>query len=376
MIHELLTAFSLIFVAEMGDKTQILAMAFATKYKVKQVLMGIFIGSFLNHAIAVILGKGLSSLMQNVGIIKLIAAIAFIIFGLLSFKADDDEDDEKESKIKFGPVFTVAMAFFVGELGDKTQLTAFTYASTATNPAIVLAGTVLGMIATGAIGIFLGMKLGKKIPELAIKMIAGTIFIFFGVIGLFEHTPQEYITTPNIIIFFAILAATIYLFLSPTLKAAKDKKLTAYRKAAEDLYSHTQHMKESVQKMCLGKENCKSCMGKGCVIGFLKEALKDINLDPEFIISTSIGKIPSKTDKSFDVDAAAEGLGISLAICTKFDTHSKDFIFSKTRQAFETICFGKTFSFNGDLDEYFAKLSKENSNLTTKIKKSLKTAKV
>jgi putative Ca2+/H+ antiporter (TMEM165/GDT1 family) len=116
----MLKAFMLIFVAEMGDKTQILAMAFATKYPVKKVLLGIFIGAFLNHGLAVLFGSYLSQIIP-ISSLQIIAGFAFVGFALWTLYSDDEEEEETK-KYKLGPIFTVSLAFFLGELGDKTQL--------------------------------------------------------------------------------------------------------------------------------------------------------------------------------------------------------------------------------------------------------------
>ncbi|MFK5884021.1 MAG: TMEM165/GDT1 family protein, partial [Candidatus Izemoplasma sp.] len=115
MITELLRAFIFIFIAEMGDKTQILAMAFATKYNIKKVLLGIFIGSLLNHGLAVLLGNSLTRIIDP-STLQIIAGFAFILFALWSLKMNDDEESVKK-KVKYGPVVTVSIAFFIGELG-------------------------------------------------------------------------------------------------------------------------------------------------------------------------------------------------------------------------------------------------------------------
>src|SRR5665647_3803336 len=103
MIQEMLKAFILIFIAEMGDKTQILAMAFATRYPVKKVLLGIFIGVFINHGLAVILGSYISNFIP-INTVQIIAGLAFVGFSLWALKTDGDDDEDEKQKYKFGPV--------------------------------------------------------------------------------------------------------------------------------------------------------------------------------------------------------------------------------------------------------------------------------
>lgn len=184
-----MTAFiaSLLFVllAEMGDKTQLLAMAFAAKYRADKVLFAVFIATLLNHAMAVAFGRFLSAVIPF-EIISIIAALSFIIFGLWTIHGDHlDGEDKKESK--FGPVITVAIAFFIAEIGDKTQLATISLAVKYQNAAAVLLGTTTGMIIADAIGIIVGIVLTKSIPEKIIKWISAGIFIIFGLSSLYKN---------------------------------------------------------------------------------------------------------------------------------------------------------------------------------------------
>ena len=113
MIKELIRAFLLVFAAEMGDKTQIIAMTFATQYKVKQVILGIVLGVVFNHGIAIVLGRFVSKVIP-LNLIQIIAGIMFVAFGVMSL--EDEDDEETQNKNTFGPVATVALAFFIGEL--------------------------------------------------------------------------------------------------------------------------------------------------------------------------------------------------------------------------------------------------------------------
>lgn len=214
MYQELLKAFILIFIAEMGDKTQILAMAFATKYSVKKVLIGIFIGVLLNHGLAVILGSHIASFIP-VDTVKMIAGFAFVGFALWTLKGDVEDDENQKPKYSLGPVVTVAIAFFIGELGDKTQLTAITLAADASYILAVLVGTVLGMMVTGVIGIFVGRKLGNKVPMFLLKIIAASVFMFFGLAKLYQTIPSEYLNIKNILLFIGAIFIIGILIIRP-----------------------------------------------------------------------------------------------------------------------------------------------------------------
>ncbi len=202
MLKELARAFFLIFVAEMGDKTQIMAMAFATQYRKSQVLIGVFLGVILNHGIAIVLGKYLAKIIP-LKLLQIIAGFMFVIFGLLALKEEKDEGEK--NKNHFGPIITVAVAFFLGELGDKTQLTALTLAMDSHYPLFVLLGTTLGMIVVSGLGILVGSKIGEKIPEIAIKIVSSFIFLFFGTYKIMTAIPKIYLSGINIFMYFAII---------------------------------------------------------------------------------------------------------------------------------------------------------------------------
>ncbi len=215
MLQEFIKSLFLIFIAEMGDKTQILAMAFATQYSIQKVLWGVFIGAFLNHGIAVLLGSYLSNVIP-IKAIQILAGFSFIGFSLWTLRKDKEEVEGK--KKNFGPVLTVAMAFFIGELGDKTQLTAITLAASANFPMMVLFGTVSGMVLTSSIGIFVGNRIGNHIPKGIIKLTASGIFLIFGIMKLYKNLPKSYINNVSIVIFFIGIAASIYFLAKPYLK--------------------------------------------------------------------------------------------------------------------------------------------------------------
>ncbi|HHY10644.1 MAG TPA: TMEM165/GDT1 family protein, partial [Firmicutes bacterium] len=213
MIKELGNASLLIFLAEMGDKTQILAMAFALKYSVGQVLFGVACGSFLNHGLAVLFGSYLGHLLP-LATMRLTAGLLFLLFGLWAL-IPEQEGPGKNGPLSDYPILAVAFAFFVGELGDKTQLTAITLASKASFPLAVLGGTVLGMVLTSCVGIAIGTKLGDRVPELALKLLSSGVFIGFGLYQLWTAVPAEFLTPRYVVPFLLLLAAAALILLLP-----------------------------------------------------------------------------------------------------------------------------------------------------------------
>ncbi|GHV05522.1 UPF0016 family membrane protein [Clostridia bacterium] len=177
-----LLAAGMVVLAEMGDKTQLLAMAFATRFTPWKVMAGVFIATVFNHALAVAAGNFLAQAQGIQNWIKLVAALSFIFFGLWTLKGDKlDGEDKKPSK--FGPILTVTLAFFIAEMGDKTQLMTISVASQFPDqPIQILLGTTTGMLIADAIGIIIGVVLAKKIPERAVKFVSAGLFLIFGVI--------------------------------------------------------------------------------------------------------------------------------------------------------------------------------------------------
>ena len=178
-----IASFLFVLLAEMGDKTQLLAMAFAARYKAHQVLIAVFIATMLNHGLAVAVGRFLTKVIP-LDIISLLAAVSFILFGLWTLRGDKLDDEDKRAS-KFGPIVTVGIAYFLAEMGDKTQLATISLAVQYRNTLGVLMGTTLAMVAADAIGIIIGVVMRRHIPEKTIKWISATIFILFGLVGIY-----------------------------------------------------------------------------------------------------------------------------------------------------------------------------------------------
>jgi putative Ca2+/H+ antiporter (TMEM165/GDT1 family) len=179
-------SFAVIFVAELGDKSQLMAMTFATRFKPWPVLIGITIATAVVHAISVGVGYGLGATLPT-GWISLVAAIAFLAFGAWTLRGDKLTDDEKSKAERStgSAVLAVSGAFFLAELGDKTMLATITLATQYGWFGTWLGSTV-GMVAADALAILVGRWLGKRLPEKAIKYGAAALFAIFGIWLLVE----------------------------------------------------------------------------------------------------------------------------------------------------------------------------------------------
>lgn len=207
-MESFIASFIFVVLAEMGDKTQLLGMCFATRYRWQTVLAGVFVATVLNHLLAVEVGSWLTQFV-SMNTIQIVAAISFIVFGLWTIWGD--ELDESCAVAKYSPFWTVTIAFFIAEMGDKTQLATVALAAKYNEIIPVWMGTTTGMMVANAFGILVGVTLGKKIPEKAVKWFSAVIFIFFGFVGLYQSLPEQLLSMPNIVGAVAVVLLSMYL---------------------------------------------------------------------------------------------------------------------------------------------------------------------
>ena len=179
-----IASFFFVVLAEMGDKTQLLAMAFATRYSPRKVLLAVFLATVVNHGLAVLFGRFLATIIP-LAVISFLASFSFIIFALWTLRGDALEGEDKKNS-RFGPLATVAIAFFLAEMGDKTQLATVSLAVEYKNMFSVLLGTTTGMVVADGIGIWVGTVLRKHLPDTALKWFSAVVFALFGIIGMFR----------------------------------------------------------------------------------------------------------------------------------------------------------------------------------------------
>ncbi len=178
-------AFGVVFVAELGDKSQLMALALAARYRPLPVLGGIAIASAVMFALSVAVGAVLGAALPTRAI-SVLAGLAFVGFGVWTWRGDGEEEEEEAPEATaHSVVLTTAGAFLVAELGDKTMLAAITLAST--NGVVgTWAGATLAMVAADAVAIAVGAVLGARLPEKAIRIGAAVLFVVFGVALIVE----------------------------------------------------------------------------------------------------------------------------------------------------------------------------------------------
>lgn len=177
------------FIAEMGDKTQLMLMAMTSRFKLRDIILGTAAAVLVLNGLAVLAGGLVSELVPEWSI-KLVAALAFLYFSWSSLKDDEEEKEEEDVSAKKGrfAALSVFGTFFVAELGDKTQLTAITFAADAgmKNAVVVWLACSVGLFAADILGMLLGILLKNKMPEGFLNTLAFVIFAVFGVITLRE----------------------------------------------------------------------------------------------------------------------------------------------------------------------------------------------
>jgi putative Ca2+/H+ antiporter (TMEM165/GDT1 family) len=177
-----LVSFGIIFVAELGDKSQLMALTFATRYPAIPVLVGVTAATAIVHAVSVGVGAALGATIPTRAL-SILAAIAFVAFGLWTLRGDRLSEDEEARAERPAPhvVLAVGTAFLLAELGDKTMLATITLATREGLVATWL-GSTLGMVAADALAIGVGRILGTRLPERAVRI--GAAFAFFGFAAL------------------------------------------------------------------------------------------------------------------------------------------------------------------------------------------------
>ncbi|MGO4618127.1 TMEM165/GDT1 family protein [Nocardia sp. 2YAB30] len=183
MIATILLSIGIVFLAELGDKSQLMALTFALRYRWWVVLGGIATATAAVHLISVGVGYFLGAALPTRAI-SLIAAITFLAVGLWTLRehfgaAADGEPEPKTLRTNTAPFFVVLSAFLLAELGDRTM---FATAALATDYdwVGVWLGSTIGMVAADALAIAVGILVGKHLPERAIGIGSGLLFLYFG----------------------------------------------------------------------------------------------------------------------------------------------------------------------------------------------------
>lgn len=207
-----------VFIAEMGDKTQLMMIAMTSRFKVRDIIIGSGGAILVLNALAVGVGALVSSLIPAY-IIKIAAALAFFYFAWSSLKEEEDEEEGGIHRDSKTPILAVFGTFFLAELGDKTQLTAIAFAANVgmSKAVQVWLACSIGLFAADVIGMLVGYLLKSKMPEGCLNTLAFVIFAVFGVVTMLEgadlllgDSTMKWIMTAGITLIFAVACAVTW----------------------------------------------------------------------------------------------------------------------------------------------------------------------
>ncbi|OIQ10599.1 Putative manganese exporter [Moorella thermoacetica] len=203
-----LLSLGLIFIAELGDKTQLVALTLATRFNARVVLAGIFTATLLVHVISVALGEFVGVLIPTAWT-HFLAGLAFIGFGLWTLRGDSLDDERDTAHRIASPFLLVVVTFFLAEFGDKTMLSTVTLATTYSIIPVWL-GSTLGMVLSDGLAIWIGQAMGSRLPERVIRLGAAFIFFVFGLFSTFQGGLN--LSPPVWGLGVAILAILVFIF--------------------------------------------------------------------------------------------------------------------------------------------------------------------
>lgn len=188
-------SFFLIFLSELGDKTQLLVLSFSSKIKTYTILFGVALGSLFSHGIAILFGSALGSLNNEFihTILEFVTYISFLFFGIITLMNKDSSDNDskksgilkKISNLSIGYIFIIAMSIAIGEFGDKTFLASLGLGIQYPNfKLFLILGAIFGMVVSDFIAVLFGKFLNSRISEKTMNLLSGSLFLAFGSIGL------------------------------------------------------------------------------------------------------------------------------------------------------------------------------------------------
>ena len=197
-IYPFFIAFAIVFVSELGDKTQLLVLSFSGKDKTYKILLGVAIGSFFSHGLAILFGSHIGLLENEFfhNIVQIVTYSSFLLMGLISLlpkaEALSMEENKKDgifyklTHLKINYCVLIALCIIIGELGDKTFLASIGLGFKYPNFKVsLILGAISAMVVCDFIAILFGKFLNKYVSEKVMQKISGFLFILFGLIGFF-----------------------------------------------------------------------------------------------------------------------------------------------------------------------------------------------
>ena len=172
--------------AEMGDKTQLLAFILAARFKKPlPIILGILAATLLNHGFAGAVGSWVTTVLSP-DVLRWILGLSFLAMAVWTLIPDKIEEEETQVAQRLGVFGATFITFFLAEMGDKTQIATVALAASYAAPLLVIAGTTLGMLIADVPAVFVGDRFAAKIPMKLVHSIAAAIFAVLGLLALFN----------------------------------------------------------------------------------------------------------------------------------------------------------------------------------------------
>jgi putative Ca2+/H+ antiporter (TMEM165/GDT1 family) len=179
----------LVALAEIGDKTMLLAILLAARFrKPVPIIAGIFAATMANHALAAWAGAAIAGLLDGVGF-RLAVALSFLAMAGWTLIPDRLEEAEHKKPNRFGPFVTTTVAFFLAEMGDKTQIATVALGARYHAIGLVAVGTTIGMMIANVPAVYLGDRITRLMPMRAVRIAAAAIFAGLGLWALVDLLP-------------------------------------------------------------------------------------------------------------------------------------------------------------------------------------------
>ncbi len=172
-------AFIMIFLAEMGDKSQFMAFSLASRYRARTVLLGVFFATLISNGAAIFIGTIFGEII-NLEIVKALAGVTFLGFGAWTLLERREETQDVTVKENLGSFLSIVSLFAIAEMGDKTQIATAVYAATFNAPFLTLLGVLAGMLLADALGIYMGYRLRDSISIKKLKIVSSMVFFILG----------------------------------------------------------------------------------------------------------------------------------------------------------------------------------------------------
>ena len=183
-MESLVVSTGVVALAEIGDKTQLLAFILAARFKKPlPIILGILVATLINHGLAGALGAWITSTISP-NVLRWVLGASFIAMAIWTMIPDKIEEEETQFAQRFGVFGATFITFFLAEMGDKTQIATVAMAAHYTAPLVVVMGTTLGMLIADVPAVFAGDKLANKIPMKLVHTIAAAVFLALGVATL------------------------------------------------------------------------------------------------------------------------------------------------------------------------------------------------